>query len=87
MKVKELKLTLDCCPTQYEGFTTDGNWIYVRYRWGVMTIDIWEKENFKGKLIKRFSKEIGPTLDGELPDLEETKSVIISFIENKMSNF
>jgi len=40
MLITELKMTCTACPTQYEGRTVDGEYIYIRYRWGVLTLGI-----------------------------------------------
>lgn len=38
VKVIELWHTCSACPSQWEGKTADGQYIYVRYRWGHLTI-------------------------------------------------
>lgn len=36
-----LKQTLSACPSQWEcGLTTDGRKVYIRYRWGILTVRI-----------------------------------------------
>lgn len=40
MKVVSLKQTCSACPTQYEGKLDDGRMIYVRYRWGYLSIRV-----------------------------------------------
>lgn len=39
-KVQSLEITCYACPTQWEGKTADGYDIYIRYRWGNLTLDI-----------------------------------------------
>lgn len=43
IKVKSLRMTTDFCPTQWEGETEDGCPIYIRYRWGHLSVYIAEK--------------------------------------------
>jgi hypothetical protein len=38
--VTTLVQTCNACPTQWEGATTDGRTIYVRFRWGYLTIGL-----------------------------------------------
>lgn len=40
IKLKELYRTCYACPSQWEGITEDGSSIYVRYRFGVLNVDI-----------------------------------------------
>jgi hypothetical protein len=43
--VKEIDMTTGACPTQWEGMTTDGEFIYIRYRHGYFTCGIGETED------------------------------------------
>lgn len=36
--VKSLTKTCDACPAQWEGETIDGRMVYVRYRWGYLSV-------------------------------------------------
>lgn len=40
MKVKTMTMTCCACPSQWEGQMDDGSELYVRYRWGRLTIDV-----------------------------------------------
>ena len=40
MKVQELKQTCYACPSQWEGKLSSGQYIYIRYRWGVLRVGI-----------------------------------------------
>lgn len=42
IKVVSLYHTCDACPSQWEGRTSDGKHIYVRYRWGHLTAGVAE---------------------------------------------
>jgi len=39
IKITELRKTCNACPAQWEGKLDDGRAVYIRYRWGVLTID------------------------------------------------
>jgi len=41
-KVKELVMTCDECPSQWEAKLEDGRMMYFRYRWGFLDISISE---------------------------------------------
>jgi hypothetical protein len=42
--LKRLKRTSVAAPSQWEGETTDGRSVYVRYRWGVLRVEIDDKQ-------------------------------------------
>ena len=60
--VDNLVKTCSACPSQWEGTTKCGKSIYIRYRWGSLTLDI------DGETIYSSSK--GNSLDGYLDDSE-----------------
>ena len=62
IKLKELSDRNSVCPSQWEGKTVEGDDIYVRYRYGSLSV----RKN--GNTI--FHKGIGDSLDGVL-DTEE----------------
>ena len=33
-----LKMTCTSCPSQWDAKTTDGTYVYIRYRWGCLTV-------------------------------------------------
>jgi len=39
-KVKSCEKTCSACPSQWDIFTTDDQYIYVRYRWGVLSLTL-----------------------------------------------
>ncbi len=57
------------CPTQYEGFDEIGFNIYIRYRWGTLTISRYNRD-FSGNHEILLCKTIGEEYDGELEDNE-----------------
>jgi hypothetical protein len=42
MKIKSIKNTSTCCPSQWEGITESNEVIYIRYRWGRLAIQLSE---------------------------------------------
>ena len=71
MKITKLKLTCDVCPTQYEGWTDNNEFVYIRYRYGFLSISV------SGYVI--YSEQIGNGLDGfiNLKDIIKlTKDII-----------
>lgn len=79
-KIVQIVRTCDSCPTQYEGTFEDGDRLYIRYRWGRLSVE-------KGKDVPSFedtplySEEIGDDLDGTLDDsaLIEQLAGIVEF--------
>jgi hypothetical protein len=65
IKVKKIDHTCIACPSQWEGTTVDGKELYVRYRWGILRIDL------DGETI--FKQQLGDELDGiiEWEDIED----------------
>ena len=39
IRVTELRQTCEMCPSQWEGRTDDGRYVYIRYRHGSLTVD------------------------------------------------
>jgi hypothetical protein len=70
MKLLELKRTKDSAPTQYEGKLSNGKLIYIRYRWGTLTIrvsrDITKNidDAVTGRIV--FQQFIGSAYDGSI---------------------
>ena len=64
-KEMNLKKTYSACPTQYSGWYK-GRWYYIRYRYGVLRVEIYSKKGFEGKCYYSKSWQIGDELDGQL---------------------
>jgi len=84
MKVKSLELISDFCPAQWTGWTEGGFWIYCRYRYGVLRIEVWEKKDFEGQKIKEYIFKIGDSFDGSFKNLEKVKKTIIKILDGKI---
>jgi len=65
LKVIELSLTCDACPTQWEGKTDDGEFLYIRYRFGNLTVGL-GKTIDEAVMNKIFEVPYGESLDGLL---------------------
>jgi hypothetical protein len=60
--IKELIRTCSACPSQWEGRTTDGQEVCIRYRWGRLRVVVNDRTVFR--------KDIGDSLAGVI-DLDE----------------
>jgi hypothetical protein len=40
MEIKHITQTCNACPSQWEGRSTDNRPVYIRYRWGWLTIGV-----------------------------------------------
>jgi hypothetical protein len=38
--IVSLKQTCSACPSQWDAQTSDGRYVYIRYRWGMLRVDI-----------------------------------------------
>ena len=83
--VKEIEQTLEACPSQWEGVTVDDRCIYIRYRWGFLSVRIGppgDKSEFAGVRGKEiFRKKLGGPYDGILSqeELVEVTNGVIQF--------
>jgi len=60
-RIKQLMKTCDMCPAQWEGETVDGQYVYIRYRWGYLSCSINSREIY--------GKQLGDSLDGAMSTL------------------
>ena len=72
-KVRWIKQTSSCCPSQWEGKLEDDRMFYVRYRFGVLTVDV--SDNPTNLVTDCFEKgqevlyrQIGDEFDGKLSE-------------------
>lgn len=80
MKIKNLKMTCGACPSQWEGELVDGRQLYIRYRWGYLSVRVSDgpTDNAVGGE-EIFGQEVGDDLDGCMTTEEmqkHTKGVI-----------
>ena len=74
-EVKHCIMTCSACPSQWDIYTDEGEYIYARYRWGVLTLTLnpWRD----GQLL--YKERHGEELDGVMETtelVEHTKSVL-----------
>lgn len=69
-RVKRYEQTCPACPSQWDIYTTEGEHIYARYRWGHLCVRLnpWHKDE---KIL--YDKSIGEGLDGYLSTEELMK--------------
>lgn len=71
VKVVKLVQTCRACPSQWNAWLSDGRMIYVRYRWGTLSITISDRPTEDVNLLFEhgedlFVGQIGDSLDGTL---------------------
>lgn len=74
--VKSYKQTYGACPSQWDIWTTDGQYIYARYRWGKLTL-ILEVGTPESRIL--YTENIGDDWNGVLSTQElinHTSSVL-----------
>lgn len=56
-------MTCSACPSQWDIYTTDGQYIYARYRWGwlTVTLDPWGENS-----TELYAEQIGDEYDGSM---------------------
>lgn len=83
VRYSDTEMTCSACPSQWEGRTVDNKPIYIRYRWGRLTVQIWGvgkdifDEETDGEYI--FDQQLGDAYHGVMDTeemMEATKSVI-----------
>ena len=86
LEIQYIKRTCECCPSQWEIKLTNGKMVYVRYRWGKLSIrishgetnDIWNA--VAGEVI--LEKKIGTEFDGYLDD-----NVMKQYLKQALENY
>jgi hypothetical protein len=79
MRVNNLVQTCFACPTQYEGYTEDGRPVYIRYRWGYLSICIGKVGGNVYNAVdgeEIYGEQLGDGLDGTLDE-----NVILDILE------
>jgi len=67
MEIKNLIQTCEACPSQWEAQTIDNRGVYVRYRWGYLSINISTNPGDHGLGGQEvYGEQIGDGLDGFL---------------------
>ena len=75
IELTEITQTGHFCPSQWEGKTTDGLDVYIRYRWGHLSVQIGllpgDDPLDRGKTI--FSQDLGDGFDGTMTTTDMLK--------------
>ena len=77
--IVSLKQTSDACPSQWEGVTDEGKTVYIRYRFGGLTVQVGLDLGLAVVSEPIFSIGIGHSMEGIMSKedmLKLTKSVI-----------
>jgi hypothetical protein len=67
IEISKLKHTCGACPSQWEFYTFDNRPVYVRYRWGFLSVSIGEQNGTIMDAVhgsRIITKELGNSLDG-----------------------
>lgn len=94
IEINELEQTCMACPSQWEFYTFDNRPVYVRYRWGFLSVSVGKQHGTFTDAIMNgttiIGKEIGNSLDGfiEWEQVKEelnklTKEEVLTMISNK----
>lgn len=65
MVLRNLRQTCYACPSQWEALTEDGQFVYIRYRWGQLTLGVGDTLTEAVGNVS-FSKQVGDSLDGAM---------------------
>lgn len=60
MKLRNLKMITSACPTQWEAKNEEGEYVYIRYRFGILSASVGEDHK------RAFSDVVGDGLDGTM---------------------
>lgn len=64
--ITKLEMTCEACPSQWEGVTEDGRYVYIRFRWGYFSAGIGATFDEALGNEKLFGDQISDGLDGTL---------------------
>lgn len=64
LKITSLTQTCEACPSQWEGELEDGREIYIRYRWGTLTVNVSKGTLSAVEGPQVYYNEIGDEYDG-----------------------
>jgi len=82
MEIKDLVQTCEACPSQWEAKTPDERGIYIRFRWGFLSISVSDnpgEHGLDGKEV--YGEQLGDGLDGVIS--WDKVSKIIEKLPNK----
>jgi hypothetical protein len=92
IKINELVQTCGGCPSQWEFYTFDNRPVYVRYRWGFLSVSIGKQDGTVMDAVRGVAfigEDLGGNLDGviEWEQVKEhldklTKEEVLTIINN-----
>lgn len=71
MKLNNLVQTCDACPSQWDAILDDGRGVYIRYRWGTLSVMVSNnpgEDGFDG--IEIYNEQLNNDSDGVLSEAE-----------------
>lgn len=66
IKLKSIEIAGGICPYQLEGTTDDGQYFYLRYRYGTISYKVYSGRRYSSSWSYDFVKKIGDDLDGAI---------------------
>ena len=78
MILKNLVNTCYACPAQWDAETEDGRPVYIRYRWGFLSIRILDSRDSVLHGEEIYGEQIGDEMDGYLPQ-EQLLDIVTKF--------
>lgn len=80
LKSNSIDQTCPACPSQWEAETIDGRFVYVRYRWGTLRVDVSDSRDdwSNGDRDEHYRESFGDPLDGAISwhDVKERADII-----------
>ncbi len=83
MKIIKITNTCFACPSQWEAFTDDKFPIYIRYRWGYLSVRLGQQNSSISSAVggdEIFGKQLADDLDGTL-EYSKLKEILKGKIE------
>jgi hypothetical protein len=59
VELTKIEKTCDACPAQWDAWDAGGHYYYIRYRWGVLSVEDLERQ-------QRDTIRVGDNLDGSM---------------------
>lgn len=73
--IEEIYKTCEACPSQWQGKLETGEYVYIRYRWGVLSIG-YDADYNNAVLQNKVTLSIGGDYDGTMSSSEMIKHLL-----------
>lgn len=86
IKLVELERTCCACPSQWEGRTENNKPVYVRYRWGYLSVRVGQKgDDIESAVCGKevFGEQLGDGFNGSLPEGQMLSAASMIIVEEK----